>query len=158
MKLLLFVSVLMLVLPCRAAIASKKDTVYITVDSTISSDEGITYHYQLVRQNEAGKTVLFSYVSQSVAHDETIWFKQKRLSYVAFVCYDQPTGRQFLLFYDWLSERVYKTDWYDDDATGDQLVKDKVSFEQKMVTIAERGSSVVYTVKLAPVDGDKGAY
>jgi hypothetical protein len=155
MRFLIFSFILVLWLPCKASDFNKLDTIYVSTDSTFKRETGLLYTYKLIKQKALDKDIIFSFESQTISYETAIWFNRKQLRYVAFVFYDQPTGRQFLVIYDFLAKRLYKTEWYDDNATGDQLVEDKVSFKKSIVLIQENETLNTYQVKLSPIRKEK---
>ena len=142
---------LFLVLWCKdnhACSSYQLDTIYIVKDSVISKNVGVQYKYKVIRKNKTGEDVLYNFETQSVSYVEENFYKKKQLNYVAFTFYDEPTGRIYLILYNFSSKELYKTEWFDDNATGDKLIEEKVYFKKGIVTVKESETLKHYNVKL----------
>lgn len=136
----------------KAYCSNQLDSIFVLRDSTIDHKE-ILYKYKIVKvkPNSTITEVLYMFETQTVSFVESSFYHLNRLMFFSFTFYDEPTGRVFLLLYDSESGRLFKTEWFDDNATGDKLINDQVSFRDKRATIREGESSRTYNIKLIEV-------
>ncbi len=128
--------------------AQKTNNLFFEIDSIIDNKLGVFYTYKFYKQELSNKKLLYSFETQTISIVENSRYLNKNYDYYLYVLYDEPTGRVFTLIYNYKNKSFFKSDWFDDKANGDYLIKDKVNFQKRYLTIKEKYLNKVYKVKL----------
>lgn len=132
----------------------KPDTAYVTVDSVTINKSENTFEFILVFESENLRYEIYREKNQdySVEFKYASSYKNDNLNFEQFNIADLPTGRSKDVIRDKQSNMFYLTDWYDDHASGDSLVKSTVNFKTHSVKAKSLDISYPdYQVKLTKI-------
>jgi hypothetical protein len=138
---------------CLPVIAQKNTSLFLKKDSIIPNVGDVVYIYTIVEGIKIEK-VLYSLSSSTIEMSKDFEYKNtnRNLRYTCFSIYDQPTGRSSLILFNHNNKRLYKSEWFDDNATGDSLVKSRVNFVENNILIKEAYIEKYYKVGLSLIE------
>jgi len=131
---------------------SSQDTAYFVISDSVTESE---FYFTLVyrHSNRVDSIVKIENKEGTIEIDHPIEFKNKIQFYDCFTIYHLVAGTSENIFFDKLNKRFFRTEMYDLSATGDSLLWESASFENRTAKV-KRGvpmpdhSSEYYTIKL----------
>jgi hypothetical protein len=128
--------------------AQKANDLSIEKDSVIDNKLGVIYTYKLFKHELSKKREIYFFETQTESVVEQSRYINKHFDFYLYILYDEPTGRIRALIYNYKNNSLFISDWFDDKAKGDYLIKDKVNFSKRLLTIKDKNAKRFYKVKL----------
>ncbi len=122
------------------------------VDTDTIPVQQSTRTYQIMLRRPDGAKMVYTVTSPTLSYEGVTTEKDGKRHFSVFTFFEPTDGRRYLLIYNYRNKVLYKTDWFDDNATGDILIPGRVDFRNMRVSI--RGGSQLessYKVELTQV-------
>lgn len=132
----------------------KNDTAYVTIDSLTINKADNTFEFILVFESDNQRYEIYREKNRdySVEFKFSSSYRNNNLNFEQFNIADLPTGRSKDVVRDKNSNIFYLTDWYDDRAGGDSLIKATVNFKTRRIKAKSFDISYPdYEVKLTKI-------
>ena len=115
----------------------RNDSAYVIIDRTTIDKQENTFDLVLVFKTDTNRYEIYREKNQdySVEFKQVSSYNRGDLYYELFNIADLPTGRSKDVIRDKHSNTFYLTDWYDNQAVGDTLIKSSINFTNYRIKV-----------------------